>query len=174
MVLCRMLLKRLRRWCFVISGNFKGSFSESTLYQNREQMDHSSSDSHVTGGSTSLRSSRNPTPVPKGSVHFSSDVSGADVAADSRYYRSNYTPYEGADTSICSRTCSFLKACLPSVILTLTSLLVVMVIVFETDVEFFALLRRAPEMVMIRRQYYEPAKEQIQVVFGEVYKKFHR
>ena len=46
-----------------------------------------------------------------------------------------------------------------------------MVIAFETDTEFFALLRRAPEMVLIRRQYYEPAKEQVKIVMEQVFRK---
>ncbi len=131
-------------------------------------MEHSSSESHATG-TASHRSSRSQTPVPKGNVHFSSNVE-----QDNRYGSGRgYSVYEG-DVSACSKVYSCFKACLPSIILTLTSLLVVMVVAFETDTEFFALLRRAPEMVLIRRQYYEPVKEQIQFVFGEIYKKFQK
>lgn len=149
----------------LLSGNFKESFSESTLYYNRDPMDHSSSESHVTG-SASHRSSRSQTPVPKGNVHFSPNVT-----VDDRYSSTpnrGYTSYEG-EVPFYSRICSLCRACLPSILLTLTSLFVVMIIAFEIDVEFFALLRRAPEMVTVRRQYYEPAKEQIQLAVNRVF-----
>ena len=51
------------------------------------------------------------------------------------------------------------------------SLLLMIVLAFETDVEFFALIRRAPEMILIRREYYEPLKEQIRFVFNELLKR---
>lgn len=151
-------------------GNFKESYSESMLYHNRDPMEHSSSESHVTGNA-SHRSSRSQTPVPKGNVHFSSDITFEDRYSRSTDY--NYINFQN-DLSTYSRMCSFFKACLPSVILTLTSLIVVMIIAFETDAEFFALLRRAPEMVLIRRQYYEPIKEQIQFLIGQILKKFEK
>lgn len=49
-----------------------------------------------------------------------------------------------------------------------------MIIAFETNTEFFALLRRAPEMVLIRRQYYEPVKEQVMTVVDQVLRKFRK
>lgn len=131
-------------------------------------MDQSSSDSHVTG-SASHRSSRSQTPVPKGNVHFSPKVTTNERFSGVQN-RVGYARYEG-EPSFCSRSYSILKACLPSIILTLMSLLFVMVITFETDVEFFALLRRAPEMILIRREYYEPVKERIQFLINEFMKK---
>lgn len=131
-------------------------------------MDQSSSDSHITG-SASHRSSRSQTPVPKGNVHFSPKV-GANDRFGTVLNHGDYARYEG-EPSFFSRSCSFLKACLPSILLTLTSVLVIMVVAFETDVEFFALVRRAPEMILIRREYYEPLKEQVRFFFNEFLKK---
>lgn len=151
-------------------GNFKESYSESTLYYNRDPVDHSSSESHMTG-SASHRSSRSQTPVPKGNVHFLSNMGAEDrYQSPINKISSDYRSYEG-DSSFCARVGSFCKACLPSIILTITSLFVVMVIAFEMDTEFFALLRRAPEMVSIRRQYYEPAKEQIKLTVNQMLNK---
>lgn len=133
-------------------------------------MDHSSSESHMTG-SASHRSSRSQTPVPKGNVHFLSNMGAEDrYQSPINKISSDYRSYEG-DSSFCARVGSFCKACLPSIILTITSLFVVMVIAFEMDTEFFALLRRAPEMVSIRRQYYEPAKEQIKLTVNQMLNK---
>lgn len=154
---------------FCVSG-FKESYSESTLYYNRDPIEHSSSESHITG-TASHRSSRSQTPILKGNIHFTHNVP---IDETTRYSRppvhSDYSTFDD-NAKPSSRSCSFLRACLPSIILTVLSLLVVMVIAFETDTEFFALLRRAPEMVLIRRQYYEPAKEQVKLVLNQFFKK---
>lgn len=132
-------------------------------------MEHSSSESHITG-TASHRSSRSQTPVPpKGTVHFS--PSGIPIVEDTTI-SDKYAEYEiGNASSSCSKACSFFRACLPTFIFTVLCVLIIMVVVFETDIEFFALLRRAPEMIAIRRQYYEPVKEQLQFVVNEIFKK---
>ncbi|XP_065207440.1 FERM domain-containing protein 5 isoform X2 [Planococcus citri] len=154
---------------------FKESYSESALYYNRDPIEHSSSESHITG-TASHRSSRSQTPVPKGNVHFSHNMpSDEPIRFVRQHPQIGYTAYKNEKSkSVCSRTCSFFKACLPSLILTILSLLIVMIIAFETNTEFFALLRRAPEMVLIRRQYYEPVKEQVMTVVDQVFRKFRK
>ncbi|XP_022191859.2 FERM domain-containing protein 5 isoform X2 [Nilaparvata lugens] len=116
----------------------------------RESFDHSSSEGlgvvGLGGGGGGRSSSRSQTPVLR---------SAAPVAL-----RPPPTPPATAATHAhTTRTFSLLRAFVPSFIITTLSLLVIVIVVLETDYETLGALRRAPEMIALRRLYYEPAKQ---------------
>ncbi|RZF37460.1 hypothetical protein LSTR_LSTR015869 [Laodelphax striatellus] len=122
-------------------------------------MDHSSSESQLLGvggggggGSHSHRSSRSQTPV----------LRSANAAASNKLALPPATASALRPPPISAppaRTFSLLRAFVPSFILTTLSLLVIVVVILETDYEALGALRRAPEMIALRRLYYEPAKQ---------------
>ncbi|RZF32960.1 hypothetical protein LSTR_LSTR000830 [Laodelphax striatellus] len=128
-------------------------------YLFRESMDHSSSESQLLGvggggggGSHSHRSSRSQTPV----------LRSANAAASNKLALPPATASALRPPPISAppaRTFSLLRAFVPSFILTTLSLLVIVVVILETDYEALGALRRAPEMIALRRLYYEPAKQ---------------
>ncbi|KAK2705234.1 hypothetical protein QYM36_017320 [Artemia franciscana] len=59
------------------------------------------------------------------------------------------------------KTCNPAKIFIPAFMSIAMSLAAMVVIVFETENEFFASARRVPELVILRREYYEPAKDYI-------------
>ncbi|CAH0391943.1 unnamed protein product [Bemisia tabaci] len=107
-------------------------------YYYRDGMDQSSSEL----ASQSHRSSRSQTPVSRGNKNATSAF---------RFHISSAP--KG------SKVLKFLRVVIPSILIVLLFLFLMVVIILETDYEVLAMLRRAPEMIMIRRRYYEPAKE---------------
>lgn len=55
---------------------------------------------------------------------------------------------------------------IPAFMLTITVLFIVTVLVFETDTTLFNSLRKTPEMVALRSQYYVPIKEFLRTKLG--------
>jgi sensor c-di-GMP phosphodiesterase-like protein len=51
------------------------------------------------------------------------------------------------------------KLFIPALMLTVTVLLIVTLFVFETDSKLLESLRKAPEMVALKAQYYGPIKD---------------
>ncbi|XP_014238109.1 FERM domain-containing protein 5 isoform X2 [Trichogramma pretiosum] len=64
------------------------------------------------------------------------------------------------------RAVKVVKLLVPALVLTVTVLLVVTIVVFETDSKLFEALRKTPEMVALRAQYYAPVKNFLKRKFG--------
>lgn len=119
-------------------------------YLFRDSLDHSSSESQLVGASHSHRSSRSQTPILRpGSKIPLPPPRPSPVPTHSR-----------------SKSFSLLRVFVPSFLLTALSLILIVIIVLETDYEVLGALRRLPEMVTLRRLYYEPIKEYFKSKFS--------
>lgn len=58
------------------------------------------------------------------------------------------------------------KLLIPAFMITITVLFVAIVLIFETDSTLFNSLRKTPEMVALRNQYYLPIKEFLRTKLG--------
>ncbi|XP_075216636.1 FERM domain containing isoform X2 [Lycorma delicatula] len=119
-------------------------------YLFRDSVDHSSSESQLVGASHSHRSSRSQTPV---------------LRAGNKLPLPPPRP-SPVPTNPRSKSFSLLRVFIPSFLLTALSLIVIVIIVLETDYEVLGAIRRAPEMVTLRRIYYEPIKEYFKAKFS--------
>lgn len=117
-----------------------GSFGD---YYFRDSVDHSSSESQLMG--TSHRSSRSQTPVLRGSR--------LPLLPTAR------PPVTQPIPRLPNRSFSLVRVFIPSFLIAAFSLFTVVILVLETDYEILGSLRRAPEMIALRRLYYEPTKE---------------
>jgi hypothetical protein len=71
-----------------------------------------------------------------------------------------------ASSSVSSRSFNLLQVFVPSFLLVALLLTAVLVLVLETDSELFSGLRGLPEIVILRQEYYEPAKEYVRQKLG--------
>lgn len=120
-------------------------------YYFRDSMDHSSSESQLVGASH--RSSRSQTPVLR-----SSKIPLPPALTPARPQPTPTTPLN-TNNRVSNRTFNIIRIFVPSFVITAVSLLVIVILVLETDYEILGSLRRAPEMITLRRLYYEPTKE---------------
>lgn len=118
-------------------------------YYFRDFMDHSSSESQLVGASH--RSSRSQTPVLRG---------GRLPLPPMR------PPAPPPQISHTPRSFSLVRVFIPSFLIAAFSLFVIVILVLETDYEALGTLRRAPEMISLRRLYYEPTKEYFRAKFS--------
>lgn len=119
-------------------------------YLFRDSLDHSSSESQLVGTSHSHRSSRSQTPV---------------LRAGSKLPLPPPRP-SPVPTNQRSKSFSLLRVFIPSFLLTALWLIVIVIIILETDYEVLGFIRRSPEMVTLRRLYYEPTKEYFKAKFS--------
>lgn len=120
-------------------------------YYFRDSMDHSSSESQLVGASH--RSSRSQTPVLR-----SSKIPLPPALTPARPQPTPTTSLN-INNRVSNRTFNIIRIFVPSFVITTVSLLVIIILVLETDYEILGSLRRAPEMITLRRLYYEPTKE---------------
>lgn len=124
-----------------------GSFGD---YYFRDSVDHSSSESQLMG--TSHRSSRSQTPVLRGGR--------LPLVPTER------PPAPQPAPRVPTRNFNLVRVFIPSFLIAAFSLLTLVVLVLETDYEILGSLRRAPEMIALRRLYYEPTKEYFRSKFS--------
>ncbi|XP_058805931.1 FERM domain-containing protein 5 isoform X2 [Phymastichus coffea] len=155
-------------------------------YYFRDSFDHSSSESQLLDtGSLGTKigphgSSHSITPVPKmqrlqnskiGTVIQATPSSLANATAalpsTSRHRTAiPATTSVAGNTRLRMRTVRFVKLFIPALMLTITVLFIVTVLVFETDSKLFEGLRKTPEMVALRSQYYAPIKNFLRTKLG--------
>ncbi|KAG8327286.1 FERM domain-containing protein 5 [Homalodisca vitripennis] len=133
------------------SDSSVGGFGD---YYFRDSMDHSSSESQLLG--TSHRSSRSQTPVLRGGRIPLPPTTTARPPA----------PGPSPAPHTATRTFNLLRVFIPSFLIAAFSLVIVIIFVLETDYEILGSLRRAPEMITLRRLYYEPTKEFFRLKFS--------
>lgn len=121
-------------------------------YYFRDSMDHSSSESQLVGASH--RSSRSQTPV----LRSSKIPLLPPALTPARPQPTPNTPLN-INNRVSNRTFNMIRIFVPSFVITTVSLLVIVILILETDYEILGSLRRAPEMITLRRLYYEPTKE---------------
>ncbi|XP_054278606.1 FERM domain-containing protein 5-like isoform X1 [Macrosteles quadrilineatus] len=134
----KVLVKGLHKDSESVMGNFGD-------YYFRDSMDHSSSESQLVGASH--RSSRSPTPVLRGGR-----LPLPPTAPLSR------PPPPALPPRTVTRRFKFIRVFIPSVVIAAISLVTIVILALETEM-LGGSLRRAPEMIAIRRLYYEPTKE---------------
>lgn len=124
-------------------------------YYFQDSFDHSSSESQLHENSfkgfegTSHRSSRSPTPLGHTNV-------------DNRLYlqQDNLAPHiPKMHTQHPTPKFNLLKAFVPSLAFVVVFVVILTVVMLETDCELFGSLRNIPEMISLRYQYYEPFKQ---------------
>ena len=71
-------------------------------------------------------------------------------------------------TTAAPRRFNLLQVFVPSFLCVALSLALATVLVLESDCEVLGSVRRIPEMVVLRRDYYEPAKEFLRQKFGKI------
>ncbi|XP_032453969.1 FERM domain-containing protein 5 isoform X7 [Nasonia vitripennis] len=162
-------------------------------YYFRDSFDHSSSESQLLeakpGGvhGSVHGSSRSIAPVPKmqrlqnskicnvgqtalGSTSTALTAASSAAAAAARH-RGQMSPATNtvgniANSRMAKRTLRVVKLFIPALMLTITVLFIVTVLVFETDSKLFEGLRKTPEMVALRAQYYAPIKDFLKTKLG--------
>ncbi|XP_033212753.1 FERM domain-containing protein 5 isoform X2 [Belonocnema kinseyi] len=116
---------------------------DSNDYYFRDSFDHSSTESQLIDP-TGKSQSRSVTPVPKmqklqnSKLHSQSRLTGVKIK---------------------QKSLRVVKLLIPAFMITITVLFVAIVLIFETDSTLFNSLRKTPEMVALRNQYYLPIKE---------------
>lgn len=161
-------------------------------YYFRDSFDHSSSESQLLEASAGKPggvhgSSRSIAPIPKmqrlqnskicnvgqtalGSTSNALSAASSAAAAAARH-RGQMSPATGtvgnmANSRMAKRTVRVVRLFIPALMLTITVLFIVTVLVFETDSKLFEGLRKTPEMVALRAQYYSPIKDFLKTKLG--------
>ncbi|XP_015594364.1 FERM domain-containing protein 5 isoform X6 [Cephus cinctus] len=123
-------------------------------YYFRDSFDHSSSESQLLDV-TGKTHSRSATPVPK-----MQKLQNSKLCLQAQHRT------DGRITRITLKSLRIVKLFVPAFMLTITVLFIVIVLVFETDTTLFNSLRKTPEMVALRNQYYVPIKEFLRTKLG--------
>lgn len=127
---------------------------EANDYYFRDSFDHSSSESQLLDASGKPHS-RSVTPVPK-----MQKLQNSKLCLQQQH--------QGIRRSgkLRHRSLHVVRIFIPAFMLTITVLFIVTVLVFETDTTLFNSLRKTPEMVALRSQYYVPIKEFLRTKLG--------
>nr|XP_034176453.1 FERM domain-containing protein 5 isoform X5 [Osmia lignaria] len=145
---------------------------EANDYYFRDSFDHSSSESQLLDSSGKPHS-RSVTPVPKMQKLQNSKLC-LQQQQQQRHQQSQSQQHQHQRQSSSQRYDSRLKyksfriarLFIPAFMLTITVLFIVIVLVFETDTTLFNSLRKTPEMVALKNQYYVPIKEFLRTKLG--------
>lgn len=137
-------------WIFIVLKD--DSMDRFSDYYFRDSFEHSSSESQLIDSyrgyettNPSHRSSRSQTPLSHSQV-------------DGRICLPNTT--HSLQTNVKkTRKFNVVGAFIPTVIIVTIFVLIVTIIMLETDCELFGSLRNIPEMISLRYQFYEPIKE---------------
>ncbi|XP_034176453.2 FERM domain containing isoform X5 [Osmia lignaria lignaria] len=146
---------------------------EANDYYFRDSFDHSSSESQLLDSSGKPHS-RSVTPVPKMQKLQNSKLCLQQQQQQRHQQQSQSQQHQHQRQSSSQRYDSRLKyksfriarLFIPAFMLTITVLFIVIVLVFETDTTLFNSLRKTPEMVALKNQYYVPIKEFLRTKLG--------
>lgn len=136
---------------------------EANDYYFRDSFDHSSSESQLLDASGKPHS-RSVTPVPKMQKLQNSKLC---LQQQQQHHQQQHHQGVRRTTSVKLRHKSHvIRLFIPAFMLTITVLFIVTVVVFETDTTLFDNMRKMPEMVALRSQYYIPIKEFLRTKLG--------
>ncbi|KAG5319950.1 FRMD5 protein, partial [Pseudoatta argentina] len=135
---------------------------EANDYYFRDSFDHSSSESQLLDASGKPHS-RSVTPVPKMQKLQNSKLC---LQQQQHHQQQHQGVRRVANSKIKHRSLHVVRIFIPAFMLTITVLFIVTVLVFETDTTLFNSLRKTPEMVALRSQYYVPIKEFLRTKLG--------
>ncbi|XP_020282363.1 FERM domain-containing protein 5 isoform X1 [Pseudomyrmex gracilis] len=136
---------------------------EANDYYFRDSFDHSSSESQLLDASGKPHS-RSVTPVPKMQKLQNSKLC---LQQQQQHPQRHHAGRRVAATAKLRRkSLHVIRLFIPVFMLTITVLFIVTVLVFETDTTLFNSLRKTPEMVALRSQYYVPIKEFLRTKLG--------
>ncbi|XP_034936689.1 FERM domain-containing protein 5 isoform X2 [Chelonus insularis] len=127
---------------------------ENNDYFFRDSFDHSSSESQLVDG-LGKSQSRSVTPVPKMQKLQNSKLCLQPVGSRSIAGRSKTL-----------RSVRFIRLFISAFVLTVTMLFIVVIIIFETDSTVFDSIRKSPEMIAFKSQYYVSIKEFLRTKLG--------
>lgn len=139
---------------FIYPGLKESSIDHLNDYYFQDSFDHSSSESQLHENSfkgfevSSHRSSRSQTPQLGHST------------VDNRLYlqQDNLTPHIPKLPHPAPKF-NLIRAFIPSLAFVVIFIIILTVVMLETDCELFGSLRNIPEMISLRYQYYEPLKQ---------------
>ncbi|XP_025072890.1 uncharacterized protein LOC105422149 isoform X1 [Pogonomyrmex barbatus] len=134
---------------------------EANDYYFRDSFDHSSSESQLLDASGKPHS-RSVTPIPKMQKLQNSKLC---LQQQQQQHHQGVRRAAGGKT-LRHRSLHVVRIFIPAFMLTITVLFIVTVLVFETDTTLFNSLRKTPEMVALRSQYYVPIKEFLRTKLG--------
>ncbi|XP_014601179.1 PREDICTED: FERM domain-containing protein 5 isoform X4 [Polistes canadensis] len=139
-------------------GQHEGEVND---YYFRDSFDHSSSESQLLDASGKPHS-RSVTPVPKMQKLQNSKLS---LQQKHQHQQQSHLArrFEG---KLRHRSMRILRRFVPAFMLVLTAFFISLILIFETDATIFNSLRKTPEMVALRNQYYVPLKEFLRTKFG--------
>ncbi|XP_011256152.1 FERM domain-containing protein 5 isoform X3 [Camponotus floridanus] len=136
---------------------------EANDYYFRDSFDHSSSESQLLDASGKPHS-RSVTPVPK-----MQKLQNSKLCLQQQQHQ-HQQQHQGvrrvASGKLRHKSLHVIRLFIPAFMLTITVLFIVTVLVFETDTTLFNSLRKTPEMVALRSQYYVPIKEFLRTKLG--------
>ncbi|KAL0134325.1 hypothetical protein PUN28_001254 [Cardiocondyla obscurior] len=139
-------------------GQHEGEVND---YYFRDSFDHSSSESQLLDASGKPHS-RSVTPVPKMQKLQNSKLSLQQQQQQHRHQGAR----RAAAGKLRHRSLHIIRIFIPAFMLTITVLFIVTILVFETDTTLFNSLRKTPEMVALKSQYYIPIKEFLRTKLG--------
>ncbi|XP_032679020.1 FERM domain-containing protein 5 isoform X2 [Odontomachus brunneus] len=151
---------RLRR-----QGPPVGHEGETNDYYFRDSFDHSSSESQLLDASGKPHS-RSVTPVPKMQKLQNSKLCLQQQQHQQQQQQQHHHLGRHANGKLRHQSLRVVRLFIPAFMLTITVLFIVTVLVFETDTTLFNSLRKTPEMVALRSQYYVPIKEFLRTKLG--------
>jgi hypothetical protein len=131
---------------------------ETNDYYFRDSFDHSSSESQLLDASGKPHS-RSVTPVPRMQKLQNSKLCLQQQQQQHHQSRRSYGKLRHKSLHV-------VRLFIPAFMLIITVLFIVTVLVFETDTTLFNSLRKTPEMVALRSQYYVPIKEFLRTKLG--------
>ncbi|GAB1861962.1 FRMD5 protein [Camponotus japonicus] len=134
---------------------------EANDYYFRDSFDHSSSESQLLDASGKPHS-RSVTPVPK-----MQKLQNSKLCLQQQHHQQQHQGVRRvASGKLRHKSLHVIRLFIPAFMLTITVLFIVTVLVFETDTTLFNSLRKTPEMVALRSQYYVPIKEFLRTKLG--------
>ncbi|XP_043591927.1 FERM domain-containing protein 5 isoform X9 [Bombus pyrosoma] len=148
------------------AGQHEGVIND---YYFRDSFDHSSSESQLLDASGKPHS-RSVTPVPQMQKLQNSKVclqQQQQQQHQQQQFQHQRQPSRRSNAAkLRHKSLRVTRLFVPAFMLTITVLFIVIVIVFETDTTLFNNLRKTPEMVALKNQYYVPIKEFLRTKLG--------
>nr|XP_050855450.1 FERM domain-containing protein 5 isoform X6 [Vespula vulgaris] len=150
---------------------------EANDYYFRDSFDHSSSESQLLDASGKPHS-RSVTPVPKMQKLQNSKLCLQQKHQHQHQHQQQQQHHQQQlqqqqshlarrfQGKLRHRSLRILRRFVPAFMLALTVFFISLVLIFETDATIFNSLRKTPEMVALRNQYYVPLKEFLRTKFG--------